>query len=63
MTQLSPDQVQGQDESLLQLLHDEPIALARSGQNDIINLQTLGNTCNQQKKHPFDFCFRRQFDL
>ncbi|MFN6537593.1 MAG: HNH endonuclease [Nostoc sp. EkiNYC01] len=42
---------------------DHIIPLARGGQNDISNLQTLCFTCNQQKTDNIDPRFRRHFDL
>lgn len=44
-----------------ELTIDHIIALARDGQNDISNLQTLCRSCNQQKKHHLDPRFRRHF--
>lgn len=42
---------------------DHIIPLARSGQNDISNLQTLCRTCNEKKTSNIDPRFRRHFDL
>ncbi len=53
----------GKTQAETNLTIDHIIALARGGQNDISNLQTLCHTCNQQKKHHFDPRFRRHFDL
>ena len=44
-----------------QLSIDHIIPLARGGQNDISNLQTLCCPCNRQKKHYLDPRFRRYF--
>lgn len=53
----------GQTNLETNLTIDHIIPLARSGQNDISNLQTLCRTCNQQKKHHLDPRFRRNFEL
>ncbi len=42
---------------------DHIIPLARGGQNDISNLQTLCLNCNQQKTDNIDPRFRRYFEL
>ncbi|MFN6513765.1 MAG: HNH endonuclease [Nostoc sp. CreGUA01] len=42
---------------------DHIIPLARGGQNDISNLQTLCLACNQQKTDSIDPRFRRHFDF
>lgn len=42
---------------------DHIIPLARGGQNDISNLQTLCFACNHQKTDRIDPRFRRHFDL
>lgn len=46
-----------------QLTIDHIIPLARGGQNDISNLQTLCSRCNQKKTDNIDSRFRRHFDL
>ncbi|MDJ0579279.1 HNH endonuclease [Crocosphaera sp.] len=48
-----------QQETQLNIYHI--ISLAKGGSNNISNLQTLFQTCNQHKKHHFDPRFRRHF--
>ncbi|MCP6761335.1 MAG: HNH endonuclease [Fischerella sp. CENA71] len=52
----------GQTHHDTQLSIDHIIPLARSGTNDISNLQTLCLTCNQQKKDKIVHGLRRYFD-
>lgn len=44
-----------------ELTIDHIIPLARGGQNDISNLQTLCRGCNLKKKHHLDPRFQRHF--
>lgn len=46
----------------INLTIDHIIPLARGGQNDISNLQTLCFVCNQQKTDNIDPRFRRHFE-
>lgn len=51
----------GKTSSQTKLTVDHIIPLARGGQNDISNLQTLCFTCNQEKTDKLDPRFRRHF--
>ncbi|MBD2676327.1 MULTISPECIES: HNH endonuclease [Nostoc] len=53
----------GKTASEINLTIDHIIPLARGGQNDMSNLQTLCLACNQQKTDRIDPRFRRHFDL
>ncbi|MCL2933549.1 MAG: HNH endonuclease [Trichodesmium sp. MAG_R03] len=51
----------GKSSTQTKLNIDHIIPLARRGSNDISNLQTLCQKCNQKKKHHFDTRFQRNF--
>ncbi|MEB3343101.1 HNH endonuclease [Okeania sp.] len=51
----------GKNSTETELTIDHIIPLARSGTNDMSNLQTLCFKCNQKKKHHFDPRFQRRF--
>jgi 5-methylcytosine-specific restriction endonuclease McrA len=53
----------GQTDLETNLTIDHIIPLARGGQNDISNLQTLCCKCNQRKTDKIDYRFRRYFQL
>jgi len=53
----------GKTNTETQLTIDHIIPLARSGTNDISNLQTLCFSCNSQKSDQKDPRFKRRFSL
>jgi 5-methylcytosine-specific restriction endonuclease McrA len=52
----------GKTQQQAKLQIDHIVALAVGGSNDISNVQTLCSSCNQKKKHHFDYRFCRGYD-